>query len=436
MDRADASGRRGRDRALRTMQHGDGWWKGVLDTNVTMDAEDLMLREFLGILDRNRRDGGRAWIRSQQRDDGTWATFYGGPATCRRPSRPTSRCGSPATRPTPRTCATPRRSSATSGGIEAARVFTRFWLALFGLWSWDDLPAMPPEVVLLPPWFPLNIYDFACWARQTIVPLTVVGRIRPVRPLPFGIDELRTGSSRRHAGRGRATRRGGRFQRLDRLLQRYERRPLRRLRERALRRAEAWIIARQEADGSWGGIQPPWVYSLMALHLRGYALDHPVMRGGLAGLERFSVPRTGRPAPARGLPVAGVGHRAGGDRARRRRRGRATTPRSSPPADWLLGEEIRLPRRLVGAAGRTRAGRLGVRVRQRQLPRHRRHGRGGARAAPGRAPGLGRRRRAVDRGGRVDCSACSRRDGGWAAFDVDNTARDRPHSCRSATSAR
>ncbi len=48
-------------------------------------------------------------------------------------------------------------------------------------------------------------------------------------------------------------------------------------------------MRRQEADGSWGGIQPPWVYSLMALHLGGYPLDHPVMRRGLEGLERFMV---------------------------------------------------------------------------------------------------------------------------------------------------
>jgi len=52
---------------------------------------------------------------------------------------------------------------------------------------------------------------------------------------------------------------------------------------------ERWIVERQEGDGSWGGIQPPWVWSLLALHLRGYALDHPVMRKGLEGLEAFTI---------------------------------------------------------------------------------------------------------------------------------------------------
>ena len=48
-------------------------------------------------------------------------------------------------------------------------MFTRIWLALFGLWSWDDLPVIPPELIYLPSWVPLNIYDWGCWARQTIV---------------------------------------------------------------------------------------------------------------------------------------------------------------------------------------------------------------------------------------------------------------------------
>ncbi|HEY4826640.1 MAG TPA: squalene--hopene cyclase, partial [Solirubrobacteraceae bacterium] len=73
----------------------------------------------------------------------------------------------------------------------------------------------------------------------------------------------------------------------------YQRRPIRRLREFALSRAERWIVDRQEADGSWGGIQPPWVYSLIALHLRGYSLENPVMRRGLDGLESFTIEEDG-----------------------------------------------------------------------------------------------------------------------------------------------
>ncbi|TMM12089.1 MAG: squalene--hopene cyclase, partial [Actinobacteria bacterium] len=177
------------------------------------------------------------------------------------------------------------------GGVAATRVFTRLWLALFGLWSWDDLPALPPEVVLLPTWCPLNIYDFACWARQTIVALTVVAAHRPVRPLTFRLDEL--DAPGRVAGRAEGVASvAGRL--LDRVLRSYERRPLGVLRRLALAKAERWIVRHQEQDGSWGGIQPPWVYSLMALDLLGYPPGHPVMKKGLEGLESFTVVGDGR----------------------------------------------------------------------------------------------------------------------------------------------
>jgi squalene-hopene/tetraprenyl-beta-curcumene cyclase len=283
---------RARDHLL-DLQHPDGWWKGELETNVTMDAEDLMLRHVLGILDPATAGAAADWIRSQQRDDGTWATFHGGPgdlSTTVEAYVALRLAGDADDAPH---LAHARRFVLDAGGIERTRVFTRVWLALLGQWSWDDLPALPPEVILLPTRVPLNVYDFACWARQTIVPLTVVAAHRLVRPLPFSIGELRSAahSSRSSAGGTRSERR---FQRLDRALKGYERLPdwappkvlLRRL---ALRLAEQWIVRRQEADGSWGGIQPPWVYSLLALHVLGYPPDHPAMVRGLEGLDRFTI---------------------------------------------------------------------------------------------------------------------------------------------------
>jgi squalene-hopene/tetraprenyl-beta-curcumene cyclase len=89
--------------------------------------------------------------------------------------------------------------------------------------------------------------------------------------------------------------RGRWLARLDKAIRVYERHPIGLLRRIAMGRAERWIVRRQEADGSWGGIQPPWVYSLMALHLNGYALDHPVMRRGIEGIEGFMVEEQGDP---------------------------------------------------------------------------------------------------------------------------------------------
>jgi squalene-hopene/tetraprenyl-beta-curcumene cyclase len=273
-------------------QSGEGWWKGELETNVTMEAEDLLLRHALGILTPDVTAATASWIRSRQRSDGTWATFHGGPpdlSTTVEAYVALRLAGDPADAAH---LAAARAFVLDAGGVEATRVFTRFWLALVGQWSWDHLPALPPEIVLLPRAVPLNIYDFACWARQTIVALTVVAAYRPAWPLPFDVDELRRGTAPPRRPSLRST--DGWFALLDRLLQAYERVPgwafpKWPLRALALHAAEQWIVRRQEADGSWGGIQPPWVYSLLALRLRGYALDHPVMRAGLDGLERFTI---------------------------------------------------------------------------------------------------------------------------------------------------
>ncbi len=272
---------------LLELQDRAGWWQGELQTNVTMDAEDMLLREFLGVRSPGETERAAAWIRSQQREDGTWANFQGGPgelSTTIEAYWALRLAGDEPEQEHMRRAAGFVRSG---GGIERARVFTHVWLALFGLWSWEQVPALPPEIVLLPSWTPLNIYDFACWARQTIVALSLVKAHRPVRQLGFGLDELCNGEER--SPRAETSWPSRLLTGLDKVLRAYERRPIGPLHRLALGRAERWIVRRQEADGSWGGIQPPWVYSLMALHLGGYPLEHPVMRRGLEGIDRFTV---------------------------------------------------------------------------------------------------------------------------------------------------
>jgi squalene-hopene/tetraprenyl-beta-curcumene cyclase len=324
----DAIGRA--NRWLLDRQSPRGWWKGELQTNVTMDAEDLLLREFLGIRDERLTAAAANWIRSQQRDDGTWANYYRGPADLSTTVESYVALRLAGDDPGAAHMRAACEAIRSMGGVERARVFTHLWLALFGLWPWRGVPALPPEVMLLPPRVPLNIYDFACWARQTIVALTIVSATRPQHRLPFGIDELRTGAApAKHTGWGAW---------LDRALHAYERRPISPLRRYALREAERWIVQRQEADGSWGGIQPPWVYSLIALRLRGYAVDHPVMRAGLAGLDGFAIEEDGMrrleacqsPVWDTALAVIALAD-AGLERDH---------PALLAAADWLLAEQV------------------------------------------------------------------------------------------------
>jgi squalene-hopene/tetraprenyl-beta-curcumene cyclase len=418
------------------LQHDGGWWQGELETNVTMDAEDLLLRHFLGVRDEAQTAAAARWIRSQQRADGTWANFFDGPAdlsTTVEAYVALRLAGDPVDAPHMRRAA---NWILARGGVEASRVFTRLWLALSGQWSWDELPVIPPELIYLPSWFPLNIYDWGCWARQTIVALAIVQSFRPSRPLPFTIDELKTGGPH---GRAPGPRRSFDarplpdarpsadpwsyvFTALDKALHLY--RPVKSLRRAALRRCAEWVIARQERDGCWGGIQPPWVYSLMALNLLGYDLDHPVMARGLVGLDRFTITEDGPGGPVRrleacqspvwdtvltmiGLADAGLP---------------PDHPALTRAARWVLGEEIRGPgdwqvRRPSLAPGGwafefdndvypdtddTAEVVLALR-----------------RVAPTGLPG-NEAKPAIERGLRW-LAGMQSKDGGWGAFDADNT---------------
>ncbi|QES52177.1 squalene--hopene cyclase [Streptomyces venezuelae] len=326
---------------LLARQHPDGWWKGDLQTNVTMDAEDLLLRQFLGIRDEAVTRAAARFIRGEQNEDGTWATFHGGPPELSATIEAYVALRLAGDEPDAPHMARASAWIRAHGGLAGARVFTRIWLALFGWWSWDHLPQLPPELVFLPPWVPLNIYDFGCWARQTIVPLTVVSAKRPVRPAPFPLDELHTDARNPHPAGPLApvTSWEGAFQRMDKALHLYHKVAPRRLRKAAMDSAARWIIERQENDGCWGGIQPPAVYSLIALHLLGYDLGHPVMQAGLASLDRFAVWREdgARMIEACQSPVwdtclAAIALADAGLRP--------DHPALVRAADWMLGEEI------------------------------------------------------------------------------------------------
>jgi squalene-hopene/tetraprenyl-beta-curcumene cyclase len=286
--------RRSQDYFLRT-QHPDGYWAGELESNVTMAAEYLLLTHFLGCPNHQRWQKIVNYIWSKQQPDGTWSVWYDGPSDLSVTVEAYFALKLAGVSPEDPRMAKARAFILSRGGVPRVRIFTKVWLALFGQWDWQGVPVLPPELMFLPNWFPLNIYDFACWARGSIVPLLVVLTERPVCPVPNAarIDDLYPAPRDRIdyllARPRQMMSWKGFFYSMDGLLRRYERAAFRPLRRAAYRAAERWIVAHQEADGSWGGIQPPWVYSLIALKLLGYPVDHPVMKKGLDGFESFAI---------------------------------------------------------------------------------------------------------------------------------------------------
>jgi squalene-hopene/tetraprenyl-beta-curcumene cyclase len=388
---------------LLSLQHPDGWWKGELETNVTIDAEDIFLRHYLRLPDvaeTTRRSA--TWIRSRQRPDGSWATFFGGPADL---STTVEAYVALRIAGDPPEAAHMRRAAAfvrEAGGSERTRVFTRMWLSLLSLWSWNSVPMLPPEQILLPVWAPVSVYAFGCWARQTLVALQIVTSLQPATTVDFTIPEL-------HAGEEPGP------HVLDRVLRFYERRPLPWLRQKALDTAERWVVERQEADGSWGGIQPPWVWSMIALHARGYGLDHPVQKRALAGLDSFTIDdEDGRRLEACQSPVwdtalAVIALLDAGlptDHPALRRAG-----------EWLAGREVRTRGDWAVRKPRLETGGFPFEFANDNYPdvddtavvvlALRKLGLGAAECDRGLAWMLG----------------MQSSDGGWGAFDVDNTSR-------------
>ena len=279
---------------LLSIQYPEGFWWGELESNPTMEAEYLMLMRFLGIEEPGVEAKLRNHLLHAQRDDGAWGLFYGSPgdlSTSIECYFALKLAGMPPD--DPRMDAA-RRFILSKGGPTEARVFTKIWLSLFGQYDWRGVPAIPAELMLLPTWFPVNLYEFSSWARATIAPLLIIFDLKPSREIP--------------AERGIAELYGVPLDQVDYSLKRPERlfgweslfyagdailKQLERLpwptRGQAVRKAEEWIVAHQEADGSWGGIQPPWVYSLMAMQELGYDLDHPATRPGIEGFKTFWV---------------------------------------------------------------------------------------------------------------------------------------------------
>ena len=293
-DAVDRAIRLGQD-YFRRNQSPEGYWWGQLESNTTMEAEYLMLSQFLGRVDRERWRKLANYILSKQRDDGSWGQYFDAPgdlSTSVESYFALKLVGHSADSEPLRKA---RQFILSRGGVPRVRIFTKIWLALFGQWDWRGTPNMPSELIFLPSWAPFNIYRFASWARATIVPMLIILTHRPTCPVPASanLDELYP-QPRGETDYSLPKPTGGWgwsrvLYHLDRIVGLYERLPFHPFRKRAEKKIVDWILDHQEADGCWGGIQPPWVYSLIALHHLEGSSNATAVEQGFAGFEGFAI---------------------------------------------------------------------------------------------------------------------------------------------------
>jgi squalene-hopene/tetraprenyl-beta-curcumene cyclase len=297
MRRAVESGRR----HLLGLQDEAGYWPAGQPTQVEITAEDLLFWYVVGRWDADIAAATARWLRAQQYPGGGWPARQGG-----APDPSASVLAYCALRlagdsPDAYQMAMAAGWIRDAGGLAGAGLRARVWLALLGEADWHELRIPPPETVYLPDGHPARIVGAAGWGRATVVPLAVLGALRPVRRLPFGLAELRVPGS--GGTPARLVRPGG----LDQL-------PLRGpARSAALRKSAAWILAGQRPDGSWRADGPGWLYSLLALHLLGTSFDAPALAAGLAALDASAVWAQGPAGPVRRLDLGGRGLQATAD---------------------------------------------------------------------------------------------------------------------------
>lgn len=282
---------------LKARQRPDGHWIFDLEADATMPAEYIMIEHFLDEIDEEVEAELANYLREKQRDDGSWAQFHGGDADLTATVR-----GYFALRLVGDATDAPHMVKAREmvhslGGAEKANVFTRYWFALYGQVPWRAAPMMPVELMLMPKWFPINVWRMSYWSRTVIAPLTIIAAIRPRARNPKGVkvDELFTVppfevKDYNHGSRGGWSRF---FIGLDKLLRVAEPYFPRAPRERAIKAAIDYFESRLYGDDGLGGILPAMGAALLAMDALGYSRDDPRYVTALQALRKL-VSRDGK----------------------------------------------------------------------------------------------------------------------------------------------
>ncbi len=325
-------------------QAADGHWRAPLEGDTILESEFILLLAWAGRLDDARIRGAADRILREQLPAGGWAIHPDGPVDISASVKAyfaLKLVGHAEHEPD---LVRARLAIAAAGGPWAVNSFTRFYLALLGQMPYSACPAVPPEAVLLPTWFPVNLSRVSAWSRTMIVPLSLMWAFKPLRSVPRsqGIAELFAGGAARAVAVGDTSWWARFFRGVDRAMKACEAVGLTPLRARAIQACRRWMLTRFDGSDGLGAIFPPMVWSIIALKSMGCDDDAPELREAwtrLDGLVEFEPGGITRLEPCRSpvwdtaiTTIAVVESAAGGAAAR------AAADRA---VDWLLANEIR-----------------------------------------------------------------------------------------------
>lgn len=264
--------------ALLQLQHGDGHWCFVLEADCTIPAEYILWTHFTGELESETERKLAIRLRAKQAGHGGWSLYEGGDFDISCSVKVYYALKLAGDDPGAPHMVRAREAILAHGGAARANVFTRLALVLFRQVPWRAVPFIPVEIILLPGWFPFHLNKVSYWSRTVMVPLAILYSVKAQAQNLRGIhiQELFTThpEEERHyfPTRSRLNQALLYVERTARLLE-----PLIPgfLRRRALKKAETWFTDRLNGVDGLGGIFPAMVNAHQALILLGYGADHP-----------------------------------------------------------------------------------------------------------------------------------------------------------------
>jgi squalene-hopene/tetraprenyl-beta-curcumene cyclase len=279
---------------LLSAQTQDGYWWAELEADTTLESDYILYLHILGELQSEKTAKLANYIRRKQLPDGGWNIFEGGPSELNATVK-----AYVALRLAGDAAASPSLLRAKErvlelGGLEATNSYVRFYLAMVGGVDWSIVPSIPPELMLLPDWFPINIYEMSSWTRGIVIPLALVYAYKPDWRLPAGITV--TELFKTPGGKPKSFKWDKRviswrnvFLALDRGLKLHERLGWKPFRKTALERARRWMVDRLERSEGLGTIYPAMMNSIFALLAEGADAQDPLVAREISFLERYEI---------------------------------------------------------------------------------------------------------------------------------------------------